>query len=213
MTLPLPFPPDGPPAPDYSVEAATAGPVAGIDEAGRGPLAGPVVAAAVILDPAAIPDGIDDSKRLARPCREALCEALLACARVGVGAASAAEVDRLNVLAATLLAMRRATARLGEVPALARVDGNQAPALPCRVRTLVGGDRLSLSVAAASIVAKVTRDGLMARLARAYPGYGWERNAGYGTAEHREALSRLGVTPHHRATFAPVRKILNQQSY
>jgi ribonuclease HII len=199
--------------PDFHLEAATDGPVAGIDEAGRGPWAGPVVAAAVILDPDTIPDGLDDSKTLTARQRAELYAALEGCARLGVGAASVAEIDALNVLEATMLAMRRALDRLRLVPALALVDGNRAPLLACPARAIVKGDGRSLSIAAASIVAKVTRDRLMARLARAHPGFGWERNAGYGTAEHRAALARQGPTPHHRQSFAPIRKILNQQSY
>ena len=190
--------------PDYSLEAALGAPVAGVDEVGRGPWAGPVVAAAVILDPANLPGGIDDSKRLSARRREALFAALCETARFGVGAASVAEIDRLNVLAATLLAMRRAIAGLGVVPGHVLVDGNRMPALPCPATTVVGGDRRSLSIAAASIVAKVTRDRLMARLARRYPGFGWERNAGYGTPQHRASLAAIGVTPHHRRSFAPV---------
>lgn len=183
---------------------ATGG-VAGIDEVGRGPWAGPVLAAAVILDPEAIPDGIGDSKALAKDKREALFEALRASgAAIGVGAASVAEIEALNILGASLLAMRRAAAALGCRPGLAVVDGNRAPVLACPVRTLTGGDAISVSIGAASIVAKVTRDRLMARLALRHPGYGWERNAGYGTAEHRRALDRLGPSPHHRRTFAPV---------
>ncbi len=199
--------------PDLSLEARARGLAAGIDEAGRGPWAGPVVAAAVVLDPASLPEGIDDSKKLSRARREALFAALSLSARVGLGAASVPEIERLNILGATLLAMSRALARLGLVPALALIDGNQAPELPCPALTVVRGDSRSLSIAAASIVAKVSRDRLMARLGRAHPGFGWERNAGYGTLEHRAALERLGVTRHHRKTFAPIRKILNPQSY
>jgi len=199
--------------PDYALETAAGGVVCGIDEAGRGPLAGPVVAAAVILDLSRLDRdaiaAIDDSKRLSRAMRERLYPALLATARIGVGAASASEIDRINVLAATLRAMERAVARLGARPDLALVDGNVAPALPCPVRTVVGGDGRSLSIAAASIVAKVTRDALMERLARRYPGFGWDRNAGYGTAEHTDALARFGATPHHRHSFAPVLNILS----
>ena len=181
------------------------GGVAGIDEVGRGPWAGPVLAAAVILDRATIPEGIGDSKALAKARREALFEALrLSGAAIGVGAASVAEIETLNILGASLLAMRRAAVALGCRPGLALVDGNRAPALACPVRTLIGGDAISASIAAASIIAKVTRDRLMARLALCHPGYGWERNAGYGTAEHRRALARLGPSPHHRRTFAPV---------
>ena len=197
-------------SPDYSLEAALGAPVAGVDEVGRGPWAGPVVAAAVILDPANLLGGIDDSKRLSARRREALFAALCETARFGVGAASVAEIDRLNVLAAALLAMRRAIARLGVVPAHVLVDGNRMPALPCPATTVVGGDRRSLSIAAASIIAKVTRDRLMARLARRYPGFGWERNAGYGTPQHRASLAAIGVTPHHRQSFAPVAELLGE---
>lgn len=186
------------------VPRATGG-VAGIDEAGRGPWAGPVVAAAVVLDSAAVPEGIADSKALTKDEREALFAALHASgAAIGVGAAGLAEIEARNILGASLLAMRRAAAALDCRPALALVDGNRAPALACPVRTLIGGDSISVSIAAASIVAKVTRDRLMARLSLRHPGYGWERNAGYGTPEHRRALDRLGPSPHHRRTFAPV---------
>lgn len=198
--------------PDFRFEEDEAGPVAGVDEAGRGPLAGPVVAAAVILDRRHLPRGIDDSKRLSAPERAAAFEALMVLAeqgrvRIAVAAASTAEIDRINILQATLLAMRRAVLRLDPAPASVLVDGNRAPDLPCRVRTIVDGDALSLSIAAASIIAKVIRDRAMARLARRYPGYGWERNMGYGTAVHRTALDRLGPTPHHRRSFAPLRQL------
>jgi ribonuclease HII len=199
--------------PTFRLEDEAGGIVCGIDEAGRGPLAGPVVAAAVVIDRARLARAgaraIDDSKLLSRAAREELHGEIRACAAVGVGAASAAEIDRVNVLQASLAAMARAVAALGVAPDVALVDGNRAPALPCRVRTVIGGDGLSLSIAAASIVAKVTRDALMDRLARRYPGFGWERNAGYPTAEHRAALARIGVTPHHRRSFAPVFKILS----
>ena len=197
--------------PDLSLEAAVRDLVAGIDEAGRGPWAGPVVAAAVILDRHAIPEGIMDSKCLAPARREVLYAQLEGSARIGVGAASVAEIDTLNVLGATLLAMRRTLMRLRVVPALALIDGDRAPALPCAARTVVRGDSRSLSIAAASIVTKVTRDRLMARLAQAHPGFGWERNRGYGTPEHKAALIRLGLTPHHRRSFAPIRELLARQ--
>lgn len=198
--------------PDLSLERKAGGIVCGIDEVGRGPLAGPVMAVAVVLETALMPSwlesGVDDSKVLSESRREECLGALRDCARIGIGAASVAEIDRLNILHATLLAMRRSVEALGFVPDLALVDGNKAPALPCPVRTVVGGDGKSLSIAAASIVAKVTRDRVMRVLGLRYPGYGWERNAGYPTAEHRLALSRLGVTPHHRRTFGPVRAAL-----
>lgn len=198
--------------PDFTREAAHGGRVAGVDEVGRGPLAGPVVAAAVVF-PGGVPDALapllDDSKQLSAAQRERALAALIACgaAEIAVAAASVAEIARLNVLGASLLAMRRAVTRLPALPDLALVDGNQPPALPCPVRCVVGGDALSLSIAAASIAAKVVRDRLMVRLDRRYPGYGWASNAGYGTAAHREALRRLGVTAHHRAGFGPVRDL------
>ena len=201
--------------PDFSLEHAASGRVAGIDEAGRGPWAGPVVAAAVVFRVGApsspLHAAITDSKLLTAERRAALQPAILACADTAVGIASVAEIDSMNILQATLLAMRRAVARLVDAPDLALVDGNRAPRLHCPVRTVVGGDRKSLSIAAASIVAKVARDRLMARLAADYPGYGWERNAGYGTAEHRAALARLGPCAHHRRSFRPIRELLEAE--
>lgn len=200
--------------PDLSHEAG-AGRVAGIDEAGRGPLAGPVVAAAVVfLRPPgpALAALIDDSKRLTAPRREAAFAALreAACAGAidaGIGAASAAEIGAKNILRATHLAMARALARLRAAPALALVDGDRPPPLPCEVRCIVGGDRLSLSIAAASILAKVMRDRAMARLDARWPGYGFARHAGYPTAAHLDALARMGPCPHHRRGFAPVDRL------
>jgi len=195
--------------------------VIGLDEAGRGPWAGPVIAAAVWLDPARLPEdlriGLDDSKVLTGARRAALHDALHAqaaagAAAIGVGRAEVDEIDRLNILRASLAAMARAAAALrdgaGWSPDGALVDGRQVPPLACRARAVVGGDGRSLSIAAASIIAKVVRDREMAALAARHPGYGWERNRGYGTAEHRAALARLGVTPHHRRSFRPVRAIL-----
>ena len=196
--------------------------VIGLDEAGRGPWAGPVVAAAAWLDPERCPAqllrGLDDSKRLSPARRAALFELLedsaaRGAAALGLGEAGVAEIDRANILQASLRAMARAAAdlatRSGRAPEAALVDGNRLPDLPCPAEAVVGGDGLSLSIAAASILAKVTRDRQMADLARAHPGYGWERNQGYGTAEHRAALTRLGVTPEHRRSFRPVREALN----
>ncbi len=189
---------------------AHGGRVAGVDEVGRGPLAGPVVAAAVVF-PHGVPDALapllDDSKRLSAAARERALAAMRAsgAAEIAVAAASVAEIAQLNVLGAALLAMRRAVERLPALPHLALVDGNQPPALPCPVHCLVGGDRLSLSIAAASIAAKVARDRLMARLDLRHPGYGWATNAGYGTEVHLAGLRRLGPTRHHRAAFGPVR--------
>ncbi len=199
--------------PDFTRERAHGGRVAGVDEAGRGPLAGPVVAAAVVF-PAGVPEALapllDDSKRLAPEARRAAFAALLAsgAAEIGIGAASVGEILRLNILGASLLAMRRAVLRLPVPPALALIDGNQPPALPCAVRCVVGGDGLSLSIAAASIVAKVVRDRAMTLLDQRHPGYDWAANAGYGTAAHRAALARLGPTRHHRTGFGTVRRLL-----
>ena len=207
--------------PDFAIERRCEGVVCGIDEAGRGPLAGPVVAAAVIIDRrrfrGELRRVLDDSKALPREARERCYAALFACAHIGavsigIGAASAREIERINILRASLVAMRRAVMALamspGATPDVALVDGNVAPVLPCAVHTVVGGDALSFSIAAASVVAKVTRDRIMHELARRYPGYGWETNVGYSTAEHFEGIRRLGVTPHHRRSFAPVRLAL-----
>ncbi len=200
--------------PDFAIERRCEGIVCGVDEAGRGPLAGPVVAAAVVIDRRRLRGELryvlDDSKVLSREARESCYRALYAGAgsgavKIGVGAASAHEIDRINILRASLLAMARAVAVLGVDPDIALVDGNVAPLLPCRVKTVVKGDALSFSIAAASIIAKVTRDRIMHALARRHPGYGWETNVGYATAEHGEAIRRLGVTPHHRRSFEPVR--------
>ena len=187
-------------------------PVAGVDEAGRGPWAGPVVAAAVILEPGAISLGLQDSKKLGEARRERLFAELQRVATIGVGQAGVAEIDGLNILEATYLAMRRAIAALPCRPAAVLVDGNRAPpGLAMPAETLVGGDGLAASVAAASIVAKVTRDRIMRALAARHPGYGWERNKGYGTAEHQAALKRLGVTPEHRRSFRPIHNMLCEE--
>ncbi len=198
--------------PDLALELAEGGRVAGVDEAGRGPLAGPVLAASVLFlapVPAPLAAMIDDSKALSAARRLAAFQALHACPEVliGVGAASVAEIGRLNILQASLRAMARAVARLALRPDLVLVDGNQAPPLDCRLRCVVGGDRQSLSIAAASIIAKVLRDRVMARLDRRCPGYGWTENAGYPTAAHRAALLRLGPSVHHRAGFGTVRRL------
>lgn len=192
--------------PHWQFESRCTGPVAGVDEVGRGPLAGPVVAAAVLFARrpgrrlAAL---IDDSKKLSPAARALAHEALLGSgiAAIGVGAASVAEIARLNILHASLLAMARAVARLPAAPAMVLVDGNRPPALPCETQCVVGGDALSLSIAAASIVAKVTRDRGMARLGARFPAYGWQENAGYGTPAHRRAIAAHGVTVHHRERF------------
>ncbi|MCC5982985.1 MAG: ribonuclease HII [Rhodobacteraceae bacterium] len=199
--------------PDFGLEAAqhTAGRlrVAGVDEVGRGPLCGPVTAAAVVLDPARIPAGLRDSKALGAAQRVALHDALMASAEVSVAHASVAEIDALNILQASLLAMCRALEGLRTPPDAALIDGNRLPPnLPCPAQAVVKGDARSLSIAAASIVAKVTRDRIMAELDRDYPGYDWATNAGYPTKRHINAIAELGVTPVHRRSFKPIRNIL-----
>ena len=195
--------------PHFEFERACPPPVCGVDEVGRGPWAGPVVAAAVILDVAAIPEGLDDSKRLSAARREELFAALIPRARFGVGVASVAEIDEINILRASFLAMRRALDALGPAPAVALIDGKHLPPdLPCEGRAVIGGDGLALSIAAASIIAKVTRDRMMRALAEEFPGYGWETNMGYGTQTHRIGLAQRGVTPHHRRSFRPIHNIL-----
>ncbi|MEI9989630.1 MAG: ribonuclease HII [Rhizomicrobium sp.] len=185
------------------------GPVAGVDEAGRGPLAGPVVAAAVILDRKKIPKGLNDSKQLDAETREELFPLIMAAAvAVGVGEASVDEIDLINIRQATHMAMARAVRALDVAAAFALVDGNDAPALPCPCDTIVDGDAKSVSIAAASIIAKVTRDRMMAALHAAHPHYGWLTNKGYGTPEHLSALTRHGPCHHHRRSFAPVHNIL-----
>jgi ribonuclease HII len=179
-------------------------PVAGCDEAGRGPLAGPVVAAAVILDPARIPRGLNDSKKLDAEAREALYEKIVATAQVSVAFGSIERIDRDNILRASLWALARAVKALPVRPKMVFVDGNMKIDCGCDCKAVVSGDALVLSVAAASIVAKVTRDRLMGRIGLAYPGYGFERHMGYSVPEHCAALKRLGPTPHHRKSFAPV---------
>ncbi len=205
--------------PDFSLEDAARsegmGVIAGVDEAGRGPWAGPVVAGAVILDTANLSpellSSLDDSKKLSAKRRESLFQALESEALIGIGQADVAEILTLNILGATLLAMARAVEALGVKLDLALIDGNREPSLGCAIRCVVGGDGRSLSIAAASIAAKVTRDRIMVDLAAAFPGYGWERNAGYGTKEHQGALERLGVTPEHRRGYAPIRRFLSRK--
>jgi len=180
------------------------GVVAGVDEVGRGPLAGPVVAAAVVLERR--PRGLADSKTLTVVERERLADKLLAAARIGIGAASVVEIDRLNILRASLLAMRRAVLRLKALPDVALIDGNRTPELPCACEAVIDGDRDVAAISAASIIAKVMRDRLMHRLAARYPGYGWQTNVGYATAAHLAALHALGASPHHRRSFRPLRE-------
>ncbi len=182
--------------------------IAGVDEVGRGPLAGPVTAAAVILDPANIPDRLNDSKMLSRKKREALEPLIFANAEVSIAHATVEEIDEINILRASHLAMERAIAGLGRVDH-ALIDGNMIPrGLIIPATTIIKGDARSLSIAAASIVAKICRDRIMVGLAQQYPGYGWDTNAGYGSKSHISALHRLGVTPHHRRSFKPVHNML-----
>ena len=196
---------------DFETRAARHGKrrVVGVDEVGRGPLAGPVMAAAVWLDPDTVPEGLADSKTLSAARRERLHEAIHACGDVGLGTASAAEIDALNILQASHLAMRRAIAALSIPPDLLLIDGNRMPGdLPCEAECIIRGDARVRSIAAASIVAKVTRDRLMQDLAQDYPGYGWEQNAGYPTKRHKNAIADLGLTPEHRRSFKPIRNML-----
>ena len=208
--------PDYMQVPDYTLEeeliAAGLWPVAGVDEAGRGPLAGPVAAAAVILDPRDLPAGLDDSKKLTPAARDELFAVIMAKAHaVAVSFASPAEIDGINIRAATLLAMRRSLAALCVAPRQALIDGDAMPArLVCPARAIVGGDALCMSIAAASIVAKVMRDRLMTNLCRDFPQYGFSRHFGYATPAHREALEKHGPSPFHRHSFAPVRAALTR---
>lgn len=198
--------------PTFELEAAELQlgmmPIAGVDEAGRGPWAGPVVAAAVILDPARIPDNIDDSKAMDEESRAFLYNRIMKVADVGVGVAELDRIDRDNILGATLWAMGEAVAALKSRPRLVLIDGNKAPRIAVETRTIVKGDAKCLSIAAASIVAKVTRDRIMMAMARDYPGYGFERHKGYGTPEHQAAIARLGVCALHRRSFKPVQLAL-----
>lgn len=203
--------------PDYSFETAWHArgitQVAGVDEVGRGPLAGPVVAAAVILDPVRLPAGLNDSKQVSAKNRALLAAALPKIAMVSIAEASVKEIDALNIRQATFLAMRRAVEGLAIAPEALLIDGRDIPpGLPCHAEAIVKGDGRSLSIAAASIVAKEARDALMRQLDAENPGYGWAQNAGYPTKAHRDALLSLGVTPHHRRSFKPVHNILYQEN-
>ncbi len=198
--------------PDFGIEDGYQGLVCGVDEVGRGALCGPVLAAAVILDRNNVPEGIKDSKLLTPGKRSCLYPQIIgSAASVGVAAVSAQEVDRVNVLNASLLAMGQAVSNMRLKPDVALIDGNKVPDLDCLSRFVIGGDRLSISIAAASIVAKVERDQIMARLALQYPGYGWETNMGYGTARHIEEIRSAGITPEHRRSFRPVAQVLSQK--
>ncbi len=199
-------------SPDFSFElAATArgfSIICGIDEAGRGPWAGPVVAAAVVLDPNNIPPGLNDSKKLTAAKRDMLFADIMTSAKVGIGMGDETRIDRDNILATTLWAMAQAVDQLETKPDFALVDGNRAPTLSCGVQTIVEGDAKSLSIAAASIIAKVTRDRLMVEMDVAFPAYGFARHKGYGTAAHHAALLAHGPCPHHRKSFKPIAALL-----
>ncbi|MAC73161.1 MAG: ribonuclease HII [Marinovum sp.] len=203
--------------PDFAFEESLMGQgyplIAGVDEVGRGPLAGPITAAAVILDPSNIPQGLNDSKKLSAKRRENLYDLILKSATVAVAHVSVEEIDRINILQASLLAMRNAVAALNPQPAHLLIDGNRVPdPINIPAQPIIKGDGKSLSIAAASIVAKTVRDRLMAELSLQNPGYGWEKNAGYPSKQHILALQRLGVTPHHRRSFRPVHNILYQEN-
>ncbi|MDE4145624.1 MAG: ribonuclease HII [Pseudophaeobacter sp. bin_em_oilr2.035] len=202
--------------PDYSLEDAARARgsliIAGVDEVGRGPLAGPVTAAAVILTPECIPEGLNDSKKLSPKKRQAVEQAIFDNGVVAIAHATVEEIDSLNILRASHLAMERAVAALDPQPDYLLIDGNMIPnGLQIPAEAVVKGDGKSLSIAAASIVAKEARDRIMVDLAQQFPGYGWEKNAGYPSKQHRMALEELGVTPHHRRSFKPVHKILYQE--
>lgn len=194
---------------EYALQGAGYPRIAGVDEVGRGPWAGPVVAAAVVLDPHNLPWGANDSKKLTAKKREALHDRIWATAHVGIGEASVEEIDRHNILQATYMAMKRALAALPVLPDFALIDGNRLPAsLSCPAHPVVKGDGVVLSIACASIVAKVYRDRLMGDLAKAHPHYGWEHNAGYGAPAHQQGLRTHGVTAHHRRSFKPIAELL-----
>ena len=194
--------------PNWNYETQYSGIIAGVDEAGRGPLAGPVVAAAVILKAKHIPCGLNDSKKLSEKRRDSLYLEIIANAHYGIGIAEPEEIDRINVLAATMIAMQRAVQHLPRCPNAILVDGNRAPDFGISVQTIVKGDAKSLSIAAASIIAKVTRDRLMQQAERRFPGYGLAQHKGYPTKLHREALIKIGASPIHRRSYAPVKAVL-----
>ena len=188
--------------------------IAGVDEVGRGPLAGPVTAAAVVLDPTNIPEGLNDSKKLTKRARERLYDQILAVADVSIAHASVEEIDQINILRASHLAMMRAVEGLTVPPDYVLVDGNMIPrelALPATA--VIKGDGRSQSIAAASIMAKICRDCVMLSLAQQHPGYGWETNMGYGSKRHISAIQNFGVTPHHRRSFNPVHNMLYQDKF
>ena len=194
--------------PTFEIENSFTGIIAGIDEAGRGPWAGPVVAAAVILDPHNIPQGLADSKTITEKRRDVIARAIRETSLFGVGIATVEEIDEINILQATFLAMARAEAALSKAPDICIVDGSAKPTLRAKTHMGVKGDAKSLSIAAASIIAKTTRDQMMRDLAAEHPFYAWEKNKGYGAPAHRAGLNAHGVTPHHRKSFAPIHNML-----
>ena len=200
--------------PDFQLENSISGNVCGLDEVGRGPLAGPVVAACVFIEDRTLSflGDVNDSKKLSEKKREALYDQIVAECSYGVGSCSVEEIDEMNILQASLLAMARAYEAMGVVCDHALIDGNKAAPLPCDMTTVIKGDSVSTCIAAASIVAKVTRDRLMEVLDSECPGYGWASNSGYGSKQHREAIHELGITPHHRKTFSPVKDILLEKA-
>lgn len=195
--------------PSYKFDEAYESPIIGVDEVGRGPLAGPVISAAIILNKEIIPEGINDSKKLSKKKRIIINEQLILHHSYAIGVATVEEIDKINILQASLLSMKRAILGLKIVPKSILVDGNKLPDLEYKMYPIVKGDSKSASIAAASIIAKVYRDKLMEDLSIQYPGYYWEKNSGYGTKQHLLALNNLGVTPIHRKTFAPIYNMLN----
>ena len=195
--------------PSYKFDQDYETPIIGVDEVGRGPLAGPVISAAIILNKEMIPEVINDSKKLSKKKREVINEELISQHSFAIGIASVEEIDKINILQASLLAMKRAVLNLNIKPQTILVDGNKLPDLEYNMYPIIKGDSKSISIAAASIIAKVYRDKLMQDLSLQYPGYYWEKNSGYGTKQHLLALNNLGVTPIHRKSFAPIYNILN----
>ena len=195
--------------PSYKFDEAYESPIIGVDEVGRGPLAGPVISAAIILNKEIIPEGINDSKKLSKKKRIIINEQLISHNSYAIGIATVEEIDKINILQASLLSMKRAILGLNIAPKSILVDGNKLPDLEYKMYPIVKGDSKSVSIAAASIIAKVYRDKLMEDLSIQYPGYYWEKNSGYGTKQHLLALNNLGVTPIHRKTFAPIYNMLN----
>ena len=195
--------------PSYKFDQAYETPIIGVDEVGRGPLAGPVISAAIILNKEKIPEGINDSKKLSKKKREVINEELISQHSFAIGIASVEEIDKINILQASLLAMKRAVLNLNIKPQTILVDGNKLPDLEYNMYPIIKGDSKSISIAAASIIAKVYRDKLMQDLSLQYPGYYWEKNSGYGTKQHLLALNNLGITPIHRKSFAPIYNMLN----